>query len=67
MYEPTYNPIYEPTDENLFGVSVRYLYKWKDLYPYAQEMMPRNILEDFVKVCCDQSLGGCQSCRKHGK
>ena len=45
----TYNLMYEPIDQNVFGVAVIYLYKWKDLYPDAQEMIPINILEALGK------------------
>ena len=40
-----YNPIYEPTDENIFEVVGRYLYEWKYFYPDAQEMMSRHMPE----------------------
>ena len=38
-----YNPIYEPTDENLFEVVGRCLDEWKYFYPDDQEMMPRHM------------------------
>ena len=31
-----YEPIYEPADDNVFMVVVRYLDKWKYFYPDAQ-------------------------------
>ena len=31
-----YDPIYEPTGDNVFEVFGRYLDEWKDLYPSAQ-------------------------------
>ena len=31
-----YNPMYEPTDENVFEFSGRDLYEWKYFYPNAQ-------------------------------
>ena len=44
-----YDPMYEPTDENVFEVVGRDLYEWKDLYPNAQEMMPRHMPEALGK------------------
>ena len=40
-----YNPIYEPTDENIFEVVGIYLDNWKYFYPDSKEMMPRNMPE----------------------
>ena len=34
-----YEPMYEPTDENVFEVVGRYIYEWKVLYLDYQEMM----------------------------
>ena len=45
----TYNPMYEPTDNNGFEVAGRYLYEWKYFYPDAQEMMPRHMPEALGK------------------
>ena len=44
-----YNPMYEPTDDNLFEVVGRYLYEWKYFYPDAQEIIPRNMQEALGK------------------
>ena len=45
----TYDPMYEPTDANVFGVVGRYLDEWKDLYSDAQEMIPRHMPEALGK------------------
>ena len=37
------DPMYEPTDENIFDVVGRYLYEWKYFYPDDLEMVPRHI------------------------
>ena len=44
-----YDPMYEPTDENLFEVVGRDLYEWKYLYHDAQEIRLRHILEAIGK------------------
>ena len=44
-----YEPMYELTDENVFEVFGRYLYKWKVFYTDAQEMMPRHMSEALGK------------------
>ena len=44
-----YDPLYEPTDENVFEVVGRDLYAWKYLYPDAQEIIPRHIPEALGK------------------
>ena len=44
-----YEPMYEPTDENVFEVVGRYLYEWKFFYLDAQEMMTRHMSEALVK------------------
>ena len=41
--------MYEPTYKNVFEVVERYLDKWKDFYPDAYKMMPRNIPEALGK------------------
>ena len=38
-----YDPIYGPTDDNVFEVVGMYIDEWNDLYPKYQEMTPRNI------------------------
>ena len=38
-----YDPMYEPTDYNVFDVVGRYSYEWKIFYPDAQEIIPRHI------------------------
>ena len=48
-WRTAYEPMYEPTDENVFEVVGRDLYEWKDLYPNAQEMMPRHMPEALGK------------------
>ena len=40
-----YDPMYEPTDDNVFEVVGGYLDEWKDFYPNDQEMMARNMPE----------------------
>ena len=40
-----YDPRYELTYDNIFEVVGRDLDQWKDFYPDAQEMMPRDIPE----------------------
>ena len=45
----TYNPMYEMTEKNMFGVAGRVLYKWNFLYPGAQLMTPCYIPEYLVK------------------
>ena len=45
----TYNPMYEVADENLFEVVGIYLGEWKDFYPDAQKMKPRNMPEALGK------------------
>ena len=44
-----YDPMYEPTDYNVFEVVGRDLDVWKDLYPDAQEIRPRHIPEALGK------------------
>ena len=45
----TWNPLYDLTAENVFEVDGIDLYRWKNLYLDAQEMMPGNILEALGK------------------
>ena len=44
-----YNPMYEPTDKNVFEVFGRDLDKWEIFYPNSQEIMPRHIPEELGK------------------
>ena len=44
-----YDPMYEPTDENVFEVVGRDLDEWKNFYPDSKEMIPRHMLEALVK------------------
>ena len=44
-----YDPMYEPTDENVFEFVGRYLYEWRYFYPNAQEIMPRHMPEALGK------------------
>ena len=44
-FRMAYDPVYEPTDENVFEFVGRYLDQWKYFYPDAQEMIPRNMPE----------------------
>ena len=44
-----YDPMYEPTDENVFEVVGRYLDEWKDFYPDAQEIIPGHMPEALDK------------------
>ena len=45
----TYDPVYEPTYDNVFGVVGEYLYGWKYFYPDYQKIIPRLIPEDLGK------------------
>ena len=40
-----YEPMYETTDENVFEVVGRDLHEWEFLYPYGQQIIPRNMPE----------------------
>ena len=40
-----YDPMYEPTGENVFEVVGRYLDEWKYSYPDAHQMIPRHMTE----------------------
>ena len=44
-----YDPMYKPTDENIYEVVGRYLYEWKYFDPDDQEMMPRYMPEALGK------------------
>ena len=44
-----YDPMYEPTDENVFKVLGRSLDEWKDFYPDDQEMTTRHMPEEIGK------------------
>ena len=45
----TYEPIYEPKDDNCFEVYGIDLDEWKYFYPDAQEMTPKNIIKSLDK------------------
>ena len=58
-----YNPMYEPTDGNVFEVVGRDLDEWKYFYPNFQEMMTRHIPEALsnyvvIKACVDTNHAG---------
>ena len=44
-----YNPMYEPTDNNVFEFFGRDLDEWKYFYPDSQEIMPRHMSEALGK------------------
>ena len=54
----TYYPMYETTDNIVIKVTGIYLYKWKYLYPEAQEIMPRHIPEALEKYVVIKSYLG---------
>ena len=59
----TYDPMYEPTDANVFGVVGRYLDEFRYFYPNAQEIIPRNLLEALgnyvvIKAYVDENHAG---------
>ena len=56
-----YNPVYELTDDNVFGVSVIYLGKWEYFHPDSHEMMPRHILEYLGKYVVIKYYCGVQT------
>ena len=65
----SYDPIYEPTDDNLFEVVGRDLDEWKYFHPDAQEIMPRHMLEEIgkyfvIKAYVDANHSGNMSNRR---
>ena len=44
-----YDPMYEPTDENVFEIIEKYLDEWKYFYPDAQDIITRHMPEALGK------------------
>ena len=53
-----YDPMYEPTDENVSEVVGRYLYEWNYFYPYAQQTMSRHMPEALGKYAVIKAYVG---------
>ena len=51
----TYDPMYEPTDDNVFEVFGRDLDEWKNFYPDDQEIMPKHMPEAVGKYIAIKS------------
>ena len=54
-----YDPMYEPTDDNVFEVVGRDLDEWKYLYPDSQQLMSIHMPEALDKYVLVKNLCGC--------